>query len=105
MMGWLGLVLAAGTYEGNGIVLIAVVKAYDGRIPPTVLTECVFAHFGIADVDQLLERVYDRPLSVQEIARLSRYALIDDLAVQEIRERGRMNWRRWWLLPSTGSAI
>lgn len=79
--------------EGSGYwlgmqVLQAVMQAHDGRIPPSRLKETVFAHFGIDHADKILELVYDCRIPVHEIAKLSRYAFIDDPAAKSIREKG-----------------
>lgn len=50
--------------EGSGYalgrdILSAVLKAMDGRIPPTLLSDAVSKHFGITQQSQLIRFVYD----------------------------------------------
>lgn len=62
--------------EGSGYwlgksILRAVVRAHDGRRPPTVFTDLVFAHFDINSIEGLKQKVYNPPLSKTQVAAVS----------------------------------
>lgn len=62
--------------EGSGYwigrkVLRAVVRSHDGRGPETALTPLVLEHFGITDVLELKQRVYQPLLTKMAIAQLA----------------------------------
>ena len=61
--------------EGSGAALgrealRAVLRAEDGREPPTVLRRAVLEHFGVAGPAQLVTRLYEAPPPPSELARL-----------------------------------
>ncbi|WP_322170910.1 BadF/BadG/BcrA/BcrD ATPase family protein [Acutalibacter caecimuris] len=62
--------------EGSGYdiacrMLRAIVCAHDGREAPTLLTEMVFDHWGVRDVDQLTDLVYRSGKGKSEIASIA----------------------------------
>lgn len=77
--------------EGSGYwlgksILRAVVRAHDGRRPPTVFTDLVFEHFGINSIESLKQKVYNPPLSKTQVAAVSQLwdkglAVADDVAL------------------------
>lgn len=62
--------------EGSGYalgrgVLAAVLRAMDGRLPPTMLSEAVSRHCGITQRSQLIQFVYDPKTGKDTIAALA----------------------------------
>jgi len=62
--------------EGSGYdigrrALQAVMKAYDGRRPPTALTQHVLAHLGVAEPSALIPIVYDSQFTRQQMASVT----------------------------------
>lgn len=62
--------------EGGGYAigrdsLTAIMEAFDGRGPKTVLTEMIFSHLGLNDVYDLIDWTYRRGNGKSEIAGLS----------------------------------
>lgn len=62
--------------EGSGTsmgfkTLRAIMKAYDGRGPQTMLIKTVFEYIGINNIDELNSWVYDKPFSKDRFASLS----------------------------------
>ncbi len=76
--------------EGSGYwmgrsILRSVVRAADGRRPPTQFTNLVFDHFGISSIDELKQRVYNPPLTKTQVAAVAQLweaalAMGDDVA-------------------------
>ncbi|MGF7141607.1 N-acetylglucosamine kinase-like BadF-type ATPase [Anaerotaenia torta] len=52
-------------------ILSAVVRARDGRLEPTILTELVFDHLNINTIEELVRYVYQPDRNKKEIAGLS----------------------------------
>ncbi len=70
--GWGYLLGDAGSgYAIGRATLRAVMRAADGRGPATSLTETVLAHWGLAIPDDLIDRVYRKPLAPKDVARLA----------------------------------
>ena len=64
--------------EGGGYALgrdslIAIMEAFDGRGPKTVLTDMIYTELGLKDPPDLLDWVYRRNNGKAEIAALSRF--------------------------------
>lgn len=62
--------------EGGGYALgrdslVAIMEAFDGRGPKTMLTDMIFGHLGLKDPPDLLDWVYRRGNGKAEIAGLS----------------------------------
>lgn len=62
--------------EGSGYhiacqMLQAIVRAQDGRGEPTLLTELVYGHWGLEDVDGLMDLVYRSGKGKSEIASIA----------------------------------
>ena len=79
--------------EGSGYAiglagLRAVVRAVDRRDPPTMLTQAILAHWGLGDLGELVQRVYDPAHGRLQIAELSavvqQCALDGDAVAQRI---------------------
>lgn len=73
--------------EGSGYaigrdILGAVVRAYDGRIEKTVLTEAVFAMRGVSGIPELIRDVYENAALKQHVAELAPL-LLEGLAVND----------------------
>lgn len=63
--------------EGSGYwlgrsILRAVVRAADGRRPPTLFTDLVFDHFAINSIAELKQKVYNPLLTKTQVAALSK---------------------------------
>jgi len=90
--GW-GYVLGdeGGGYDIAVRGLRAVMRSFDGRLPPTALTEAFLSHFDLESPEGLIEVIYRRGLAVKEIAALSPIvdraaAAGDSVSVQIIAE-------------------
>lgn len=90
--GW-GYVLGdeGGGYDIAVRGLRAVMRSFDGRLPPTALTEAFLSHFDLESPEGLIEVIYRRDLAVKEIAALSPIvdraaAAGDSVSVQIIAE-------------------
>jgi N-acetylglucosamine kinase-like BadF-type ATPase len=59
-------------YDAGRLTLKAVAMAEDGRTCPSMLKDKVFTHFGVTQVSQLKEKVYNPPLTKAEIAALAK---------------------------------
>lgn len=70
--GW-GYILGdeGGGYDIAVRGLRAVMRSFDGRLPPTALTEAFLSHFNLESPDGLIEVIYRRNLAVKDIAALS----------------------------------
>lgn len=91
--GWGPLLDDAGSGYYLGLqAMIAAVRAADGRGAPTKLTEALMRKLSLADMHQIMRRVYHDGLSRTEIAAMSSLVIDaaragDDIA-QAIIERG-----------------
>lgn len=86
--GWGPLLADEGGGYWMGLrALRAIMRAYDGRAKPTVLTDSIFERLGIDNAESLVHRVY-REFSREEIAALAplvqRAADVGDEAAQSI---------------------
>ncbi|MCC6169399.1 MAG: ATPase [Caldilineaceae bacterium] len=69
--GWGHLLADEGSGYWLGVqAMVAAVRSYDGRLPHTPLEERVLAELGLADMDEIMHRLYVDHLSRSEIARL-----------------------------------
>jgi N-acetylglucosamine kinase-like BadF-type ATPase len=69
--GWGHLLADEGSGYWLGMqAMIAAVRSYDGRIPHTLLEDRVLAELGLADMNEIMHRLYVGHLSRSEIARL-----------------------------------
>lgn len=69
--GWGHLLADEGSGYWLGMqAMIAAVRSYDGRIAHTSLEERVLAELGLADMNEIMHRLYVDHLSRSEIARL-----------------------------------
>jgi N-acetylglucosamine kinase-like BadF-type ATPase len=62
--------------EGSGYaisrdILIAVIRAFDGRGPETCLTEAVFQHLQVNEISDLITWLYARETSKKQVASLA----------------------------------
>ncbi|MGO4496050.1 N-acetylglucosamine kinase [Paenibacillus sp. 2RAB27] len=62
--------------EGSGYsigrdLLSIVVRAHDGRLPATVITEMVFEQLGMTSIGQIIGFVYDKQTNKKDIAALA----------------------------------
>ncbi len=72
--GWGHLIDDGGSgYAIGKDVLKAVVMAYDGRADSTLLTEMVYKHWQVSDIEGIIAKTYDNP-DKSNIAALSRLA-------------------------------
>lgn len=89
--GWGALADDAGSGYWIGLRAIqAAVRAEDGRASPTALREIVFSFLGLGEPRQLLDRVHNRGLERDEVARLAPLVLAaargGDAAARSIAE-------------------
>ncbi len=69
--GWGHLLADEGSGYWLGLqAMIAAVRSYDGRIPPTPLEEQVVAALGLADMNEIMHRLYVTQFARSEIAQL-----------------------------------
>ncbi|HXF63235.1 MAG TPA: BadF/BadG/BcrA/BcrD ATPase family protein, partial [Caldilineaceae bacterium] len=69
--GWGHLLADEGSGYWLGMqAMIAAVRSYDGRIPPSSLEERVLAALGLGDMNEIMHRLYVEQLSRSEVARL-----------------------------------
>lgn len=71
--------------EGSGYAiglagLRAVVRAVDGRDPPTRLTQAILTHWGLESLGELVQRIYDPDRGRLQIAELS--AVVQQCALE-----------------------
>jgi len=69
-------------------ILMAVVRAWDGRAPKTCLTEAVFARLGVSDVSGVITWLYSSTTGKKEVAAFAPLLLdalaLGDSAAQDI---------------------
>lgn len=69
--GWGHLLADEGSGYWLGVqAMVAAVRSYDGRLPHTSLQERVLEQLGLADMDEIMHRLYVTGLTRSEIARL-----------------------------------
>lgn len=69
--GWLADDFGSGFDVGRR-ALYAVVRAHDGRAPQTLLTERIFAHWGLSDLGQMIARINVPQVDKAAVAALAR---------------------------------
>jgi len=70
--GWGHIIGDEGSaYDIGRRVMASAIRAYDGRGPPTLLTEDVKRHLGLSVIEDIMDRVYVKRISVTEIASLA----------------------------------
>ena len=75
--GWGNVLGDEGSGYGLGLrALRAVVRAHDGRMPPTKLREVVLGHFGLDRPEQVLPWVKEHMTNKADIAALSRLIFV-----------------------------
>lgn len=74
--GWGQLLSDEGSGYWLGVqVLQTAVRAYDGRLPHTLLLDQVKQHLNLSDMNDIMHRIYSEGLSRTEIAALSPLAI------------------------------
>lgn len=73
----------SGNYIGSR-ALIAAVRSYDGRGPPTILAKKVRTAFGLMDMSELINRVYLGDMGVEDVSALA--VLVGEAAEEGDRE-------------------
>ena len=89
--GWGNLLDEGSGYEIGRLALQAVMKSYDGRSNPTLLTQIVLDTCGLDSPDKLTYYIHRKDLSPSSIADLSRAvnraAIEGDIAARNILEK------------------
>ncbi len=77
----------SGNYIGSR-ALIAAVRSYDGRGPPTILAKKVRTAFGLMDMSELINRVYLGGMGVEDVSALA--VLVGEAAEEGDREASKI---------------
>jgi N-acetylglucosamine kinase-like BadF-type ATPase len=80
-------------YDMGRKAMVSVIREYDGRGPSTLLTNYVKCHLHLSEIEEILDRVYAKRLSVTEIAGIA------PLVVRAAKERDKV------ALDILGSAV
>lgn len=71
--GWDYILADEGSGYSMGLkALRAIMKAYDGRGPYTLLTDIILGHLGLESIDHLIMWTYQKPFSKDRIGDLSK---------------------------------